>query len=96
MKSEIKKETQKSFLVFSLILLSTLVISQEVEEVVVSGSFIPDELVKFVEVIPISIAFSFIISEKFDSDPAIPSANATQASFPEAIIIPFKRFSTET
>ena len=43
MKSEIKKETQKSFLVFSLILLSTLVISQEVEEVVVSGSFIPDE-----------------------------------------------------
>ena len=43
MKSEIKKETQKNFLVFSLILLSTLVISQEVEEVVVSGSFIPDE-----------------------------------------------------
>ena len=52
-----------------------------------SGSFIPDELVKFVEVIPISPAFSFIMSEKLDSEPAIPSANATQASFPEAIII---------
>jgi len=56
----------------------------------------PEELVKFVEVIPISKAFSFIISEKFSSDPAIPSARATQASFPEAIIIPFKRSSTDT
>ena len=46
-----------------------------------SGSLIPDELVKFVEVIPISPAFSFIMSAKFDSEPAIPSANATQASF---------------
>ena len=43
MKSENKKEFQNNFLVFSLILLSTFVISQEVEEVVVSGSFIPDE-----------------------------------------------------
>ena len=43
MKSENKKEFQNNFLVYSLILLSTLVISQEVEEVVVSGSFIPDE-----------------------------------------------------
>ena len=38
MKSENKKEFQNNFLVYSLILLSTLVISQEVEEVVVSGS----------------------------------------------------------
>ncbi|MFL2722123.1 MAG: TonB-dependent receptor plug domain-containing protein [Gammaproteobacteria bacterium] len=43
MKSENKKGFQNNFLVYSLILLSTLVISQEVEEVVVSGSFIPDE-----------------------------------------------------
>ena len=43
MKSENKKEFQNNFLVYSLILLSTFVISQEVEEVVVSGSFIPDE-----------------------------------------------------
>ena len=50
----------------------------------------PDEFVKFVEVIPISSAFSFIMSTKFSSEPAIPSANATQASFPDAIIIPFK------
>ena len=47
----------------------------------------PDEFVKFVEVIPISPAFSFIISAKFSSDPAIPSAKATQASLPDAIII---------
>ena len=43
MKSENKKEFQNNFLVYSLILLSTFVISQEIEEVVVSGSFIPDE-----------------------------------------------------
>ena len=43
MKSENKKGFQNNFLVYSLILLETLVISQEVEEVVVSGSFIPDE-----------------------------------------------------
>ena len=29
------------------------------------------------------------------SDPAIPSAKATQASFPDATIIPLRRFSTE-
>ena len=61
-----------------------------------SGSFIPEELVKFVEVIPISIAFSFIISAKFSSEPAMPSASAIQASFPDAIMIPFNKFSTET
>ena len=51
---------------------------------------------KFVAVIPISAAFSFIISAKTSSEPAIPSASATQASFPEATIIPLKRFSTDT
>ena len=61
-----------------------------------SGSLIPDALVKFVEVMPISPAFSFIISAKFSSDPAIPSAKATHASLPEAIIIPLSRSSTET
>ena len=30
------------------------------------------------------------------SVPAIPSAKATQASLPEAIIIPLSKFSTET
>ena len=30
------------------------------------------------------------------SVPAIPSAKATQASFPETIIIPFNKFSTDT
>ena len=45
---------------------------------------------------PISAAFSFIISAKVSSDPAIPSAKATHASLPDAIIIPFKRFSTDT
>ena len=33
---------------------------------------------------------------KFSSVPAIPSAIATQASLPEAIIIPSRRFATET
>ena len=55
-----------------------------------------EEFVKLVDVIPISPAFSFIISAKFCSDPAIPSARATHASLPEAIIIPLRRFSTET
>ena len=63
---------------------------------IILGSFIPEELEKFVEVMPISAAFSFIISAKFSSDPAIPSARATHASFPEAIIIPFNKFSTDT
>ena len=60
------------------------------------GSLIPEALEKFEDVIPISSAFSFIICAKFSSDPAIPSAKATQASFPEAIIIPFNKLSTET
>ena len=60
-----------------------------------SGSLIPEEFVKFVEDIPISAAFSFIISAKFSSDPAIPSAKATQASLPEAMIIPFSKSSTK-
>ena len=55
-----------------------------------------EEFAKFVFVIPISLAFSFIISAKFSSVPAIPSAIATQASLPDAIIIPFNKFSTET
>ena len=63
---------------------------------ILSGSFIPDELVKLVDVIPISDAFSFIIRAKFSSEPAIPSARATHASLPEAIIIPFNKSSTET
>ena len=61
-----------------------------------SGSLMPEELVKLVEVIPISPAFSFIISAKFSSEPAIPSASATHASLPEAIIIHFNKSSTET
>ena len=48
---------------------------------ILSGSLIPEEFVKFVENIPIS-ELSFIISAKFSSDPAIPSAKATQASLP--------------
>ena len=55
----------------------------------------PEELAKFVEFIPISCAFSFINDTKFSSVPAIPSARATQASLPEAMIIPFNKFSTE-
>ena len=55
----------------------------------------PDALVKLVDDIPISPAFSFIIWAKFSSDPAIPSAKATQASLPDAIIIPFNKFSYE-
>ena len=34
--------------------------------------------------------------ENSSSVPAIPSANAMHASFPEAIIIPLSKFSTET
>ena len=63
---------------------------------ILSGSLIPDEFVKLVDVIPISAAFSFIISAKLASVPAMPSAKATQASLPEAIIIPLRRFSTLT
>ena len=58
--------------------------------------FVADELVKLVEVIPISPAFSFIMSAKLASEPAIPSAKATHASFPEAIIMPLSRSSTVT
>ena len=46
-----------------------------------SGSFMPDEFVKFVDVIIISSLFIHIFKIFFD--PAIPSANATQASFPD-------------
>ena len=56
----------------------------------------PEELAKFVLSIPISAAFSFIISTKFSSVPAIPSAKATQASLPETIIMPFNNSSTVT
>ena len=55
-----------------------------------------ENLVKFEPIIPISSAFSFIIRAKFSSDPAIPSAKATHESLPDAIIIPFNRFSTDT
>ena len=61
-----------------------------------SGSFIPEEFVKLVDVMPISPAFSFIISAKFSSEPAMPSAKATHASLPDAIIIPLSKFSTVT
>ena len=37
---------------------------------ILSGSLIPDEFVKLVDNIPISSAFSFIMSAKFSSDPA--------------------------
>ena len=46
--------------------------------------------------IPISCALEVIIIENSSSVPAIPSANAIQASLPEAIIIPFSKFSTDT
>ena len=61
-----------------------------------SGSLIPDEFAKFVLLIPISCALEVIIIANSSSVPAIPSANATQASFPEATIIPLSKFSTLT
>ena len=56
----------------------------------------PDEFEKFVLIIPISDAFAFIKIANSSSLPATPSANATQASLPDAIIIPFNKFSTLT
>ena len=55
-----------------------------------------DEFEKLVFNIPISSAFSFIMSAKFSSVPAIPSAIAIQASLPDVIIMPLNRSSTET
>ena len=46
--------------------------------------------------IPISDAFSFIKTTKSSSEPDKPSAKATQASFPETIIIPLRSSSTVT
>ena len=62
---------------------------------ILSGELIPEEFEKFVFAIPISSAFSFIKVANSSSDPAIPSANATQASFPDDTIIPLSKFSTE-
>ena len=70
--------------------------SEKVLNLKMQAELSPEELEKLVEYMPISSAFSFIISAKFSSEPAIPSANATHASFPDAMIIPFKRFSTDT
>ena len=56
----------------------------------------PDELEKFVKSIPISFAFEVIIIANSSSEPAIPSAKATHASFPEATIIPLSKSSTLT
>ena len=56
----------------------------------------PEELAKFVFSIPISLAFPVIKIANSSSVPAIPSAKATHASFPEAIIIPLSKFSTDT
>ena len=58
--------------------------------------FIPDELAKLVFSIPISFAFAVIMIANSSSVPAIPSARATQASLPEATIIPLSKFSTVT
>ena len=57
---------------------------------------IPEELAKLVLSIPISFALAVIIKANSSSVPAIPSAYATHASLPEAIIIPFNKFSTLT
>ena len=59
-----------------------------------SGAFIPDELEKLVFSMPISLAFSVIIIANSSSVPAIPSASAIQASFPDETIIPLNKFST--
>ena len=55
----------------------------------------PDAFEKFEFDIPISFAFSFINSTKLSSVPAMPSAKATQASFPEATMIPLNKSSTD-
>ena len=55
-----------------------------------------EELEKIVLSIPNSLAFAVIKIENSSSVPAIPSASATQASLPDAIIIPLSKFSTET
>ena len=62
---------------------------------ILSGELIPEELEKFELIIPISWAFSFIKITNSSSDPAIPSARAIHASFPDETIIPLNRFSTE-
>ena len=41
----------------------------------------------------VSLAFEVIIIANSSSVPAMPSANATQASFPEEIIIPFNQYT---
>ena len=61
-----------------------------------STSFIPEEFPKFVFSKPISLAFSFIRFTKSFSVPESPSARATQASFPDTMIIPFSNSSTVT
>ena len=55
-----------------------------------------EELAKLVFSIPSSCAFVVIKIANSSSVPAIPSANATHASLPEATIIPLRRFSTDT
>ena len=45
---------------------------------------------------PISLALAVINIANSSSVPAIPSAKATHASLPDAIMIPFNKFSTET
>ena len=54
----------------------------------------PDELAKLVLTIPISAALAVIIKANSSSVPAMPSANAMHASFPDATIIPLNKFST--
>ncbi len=54
----------------------------------------PEEFAKFVFSMPNSLALDVIIIANSSSVPAIPSARAIQASFPEATIIPFSKFST--
>ena len=58
-----------------------------------SGSFMPDELVKFCHTHSILIAFRSSFSGNFGACYA--SAKATQASLPEAIIIPLSKSSTD-
>ena len=54
-----------------------------------------DEFAKLIFSIPISLAFAVIKIANSSSVPAIPSAKATHASFPEDTIIPLRRFSTD-
>ena len=61
-----------------------------------SGSLIPEEFAKLVFSIPSSFALDVIKIANSSSVPAIPSANVTHASFPEATIIPLNKSSTET